>query len=178
MMNRKQNVRLAAVVLTAIAVPNQAPAQTTPITPPIQFVAEQPAGEWLARVFVGANVQNGLGETVGNVNDLVFDPSGHISTVILGVGGFLGMGEKDVGIPFGALTYAADKSGGRIVMVALTKEALLLAPAFKATEKTTYDVVKDRAVTVAHRASEAAGRLKDQAMKTVEDMKKGEPKQP
>jgi len=155
-----------------------ASAQTPKPGDAIRFVAEQPAGEWLARVFMGAIVQNGLGETVGDVNDLVFDPSGRISTVVLGVGGFLGMGEKDVGVPYGALIFKADKDGARIIVVALTKEALLLAPAFKATEKTTYDAAKDKAATLAHRASEAAGKLKDQAMKKVEDMKSDVPKKP
>jgi PRC-barrel domain len=177
-MNKQLSMAIGAVMLSAAVFWSGATAQTTKPGEPIRFVAEQPAGEWLARVFVGSIVQNGLGETVGDVNDLVFDPSGRISTVVLGVGGFLGMGEKDVGVPFGALTYKADKDGARVIVVALTKEALLLAPPFKATEKTTYDVVKDKAVTLAHRASEAATNLKNQAMKKVEEMKNDEPKKP
>jgi hypothetical protein len=174
-MKREISSRIGALILTALVTALPATAQTAA---PIQVVAEQPTGEWLVRVFVGSNVQNSVGETIGDVNDLVFDPSGRISTVILGVGGFLGMGEKEVGVPYSALTYKADGNGARIIVVALTKEALLLAPPFKATEKTTYDLAKDKAVTLAHRASEAASRLKDQAMKKMEDFKKDEPKKP
>ena len=109
----------------------------------VQFVTEQPASEWLARVFLGAVVQNSSGETIGDVNDLVFDRSGHISTVVLGVGGFLGMGEKVVAVPYSALTFNAGKDGARIIVVPLNKESLEQAPAFKAIEKTTLDSVKD-----------------------------------
>ena len=65
------------------------------------FVTEQPANEWLARVFLGQAVLNTTGETVGDINDLVFDRGGRISTVVIGVGGFLGMGEKSVGVAYG-----------------------------------------------------------------------------
>jgi sporulation protein YlmC with PRC-barrel domain len=176
----KKKLAMAAgtIMLAGSVMIVEASAQAPRAGDGIRFVAEQPAGEWLARVFLGAIVQNDLGETVGDVNDLMFDPSGRISTVVLGVGGFLGMGEKDVAVPYGALTYKTDKDGARIIVVALTKEALLAAPAFKATEKTTYELVKDKAVTLAHRASEAAGKLKDQAMKKVDDMKKDEMKKP
>lgn len=137
-----------------------------------QFVTEQPTGEWLARVFLGSAVQNTSGETVGDINDLVFDRSGHIRTVVLGVGGFLGIGEKVVAVPFSALTFNADKDGARIIVAALNKASLEVAPAFKAIEKTTLDSVKDLAVVLAHKASEKAGQITDQAKKKIEEMKK------
>ena len=85
----------------------------------VQFVTEQPGSEWLARVFLGAAVQNSSGETIGDINDLVFDRSGHISTVVLGVGGFLGIGEKVVAVPFSALAFNTGKDGARIIVVSL-----------------------------------------------------------
>ena len=143
---------------------------------PMQFVIEQPASEWRARLFVGAAVENDLGETVGDINDLVFDHSGRINTVVLGVGGFLGMGEKNVAVPFSALTYRHGKDDARIIVVALSKDALTQAPAYKPTEKTALDTVKDKAVELGNSASEKASELKDQAVKKVEDMTKEEPK--
>ena len=136
-----------------------------------QFVTEQPTGEWLARVFLGAAVQNASGETVGDIHDLVLDRSGHISTVVLGVGGFLGMGEKVVAIPFSDLTFSTGKDGARTIIVPLNKASLEQAPAFKALEKTTLDSVKDLAVVLAHKASEKAGQITDQAKKKIEEMK-------
>ena len=137
----------------------------------MQFVTEQPTSEWLARVFLGAAVQNASGETIGDINDLVFDRSGHISTVVLGVGGFLGIGEKVVAIPFSALAFNTGKDGARIIVVPLDKGSLEQAPAFKAIEKTALNSVKDLAVLLAHKASEKAGEITDQAKKKIEEMK-------
>jgi PRC-barrel domain len=171
-------MKLSSIIMAgalALATGSPAWAQAAKPVSTAQFVTAQPAGEWLARVFLGAIVQNDAGETVGDINDLVFSPAGHISTVVLGVGGFLGMGEKDVAIPYGALSFKAGKDGGRVIVVALSKEALKLAPSFKATEKTTYDKVKDKAVDMGQKTVEKAVELKDQAAQKIEDMKKAEP---
>ena len=60
----------------------------------------------------------------------------------------------------------------------MSKDELKLAPAFKATEKTTYDAMKDKAIALGKSASEKAGQFKDQAMKQVEDMTTVTPKKP
>lgn len=152
---------------------NQIPQLSTESSSPaaMKYVTEQPASEWLARVFLGAAVQNASGEMVGDIHDLVFDRSGHISTVVLGVGGFLGMGEKVVAVPFSDLTFSAGKDGARTIIIPLNKASLEQAPAFRALEKTTLDSVKDLAVILAHKASEKAGQMTDQAKKKIEEMK-------
>ncbi len=139
------------------------------------FVTQQPANEWLARVFIGQAVHNAAGETIGDVNDLVFDRKGQITTVVIGVGGFLSIGEKGVGVPFSQLTFNVDKDGQRVIVVALSKQNLMDAPAFMATEKTTYDKVKDKAVDLGHKTVDKAVELKDQAAQKIDDMKKSEP---
>lgn len=154
-------------------------AQSAPSTSAdMAFVTHQPANEWLARVFLGAAVQNTSGETVGEINDLVFEPSGRISTVVLGVGGFLGMGEKNVAVPYSALSFKAGKDDVRIIVVALSKDALDKAPAFMATEKTTMDKVKEKAADLGHKAAGKAVELKDQAAKKIDEMKKSDPAKP
>ena len=165
-----------ALALAAAPVSGQALAQATGssgVTVP--FVTQQPANEWLARVFIGQVVHNAAGETIGDVNDLVFDRKGQISTVVIGVGGFLSIGEKGVGVPFSRLTFNVDKDGERVIVVALSKQNLLDAPAFKATEKTTYDKVKDKAVDLGHKTVDKAVELKDQAARRIDDMKTSEP---
>ncbi len=174
-MKRHTVILAGALVLATGTLAIQALAQAPKAAGIIEFVTAQPPGEWLAHVFLGAAVQNSAGELVGDVNDLVFDPSGRISTVVLGVGGFLGMGEKDVAIPYSALSFKVDKEGGRVIVVALSKDALALAPAFKATEKTTYDKLKDKAVDIGSKTVDKAVVLKDQAAQKIEDMKKSEP---
>lgn len=165
-----------ALALAAAPLAGQALAQTPGTSrATMPFVTQQPANEWLARVFIGQPVHNAAGETIGDVNDLVFDRKGQISTAVIGVGGFLSLGEKGVGVPFDRLTFSVGKNGERVIGVALSKQDLIDAPAFKATEKTTYDKVKDKAVDLGHKTVDKAVELKDQAAKKIDDMKKGEP---
>lgn len=162
---------LAAAPLTSqvLAQPGGASGATLP------FATQQSANEFLARVFIGQAVHNTAGERLGDVNDLAFDRKGHISTVVIGVGGFLGMGEKSVGVPFSALTFKVGKDGERVVAVALTKQDLTQAPAFKATEKTTFERVKEQATDLGQKAADKAVELKDQASQKIESMRNSEP---
>jgi len=148
------------------------------------FVTQQPANEWSARVFLGETVQNTAGETLGKIHDFVFDRSGHISTVVIAVGGFLGMGEKEVAVPFNAINVHTGSDSKRLIVVSLSAEAIKQAPHFVASEKTKMDLIKEKASEIGHEAAEKAsklkdeaaekaGELKDQAAKKLEEMKKG-----
>lgn len=148
---------------------------TQSITPSIEFVTAQPASQSLARVFLGAPVTNREGHTVGDVNDLMFDMAGNISTVVIGVGGFLGMGEKIIAVPFNALTIGSSSDGARTIMLSATKDALKLAPTFTATEKTTMDAVRDKAVDLGQKTADKANELREQAARKIDDMTKGQP---
>ena len=163
---------VSTLAFAAVPLFVQSPAMAQATAATSQFVTSQPAGEMLGRLFLGAVVKNATGETVGDVNDVMFDRTGRISTVVLGVGGFLGMGEKNVGVPFSGVSFNTDKDGARVILVTLSKEALKAAPDFKATEKSTYEVVKEKAVELGTKASEKAVEFKDQAIKKVDDMKK------
>ena len=66
---------------------------------------------------------------IGDLNDIVLDKEGKVSAVIIGVGGFLGAGEKNVAVPFSALKVT-EKEGKTYLVVDTTKEALEKAPAF------------------------------------------------
>jgi sporulation protein YlmC with PRC-barrel domain len=57
-------------------------------------------GNWRAAKLVGLNVYNDNNESIGAINDLLMDKSGSIKAVVIGVGGFLGIGEHLVAIPF------------------------------------------------------------------------------
>jgi hypothetical protein len=165
-----------ALALAATAFSGQALAQAPgPSGATMAFITQQPANEWLAGVFIGDAVHNAAGETIGDISDLAFGRNGQISTVVIGVGGFLGIGEKGVGVPFNALTYSVGKGGERVITVALSKQDLTLAPKFKATEKTTFGKVKDKAVELGHKARDEAVELKDQTVKKIDEMKKDEP---
>jgi sporulation protein YlmC with PRC-barrel domain len=57
-------------------------------------------GNWRASKLVGLSVYNDNNESLGSINDLLTDKGGNIKAVIIGVGGFLGVGEHLVAIPF------------------------------------------------------------------------------
>jgi sporulation protein YlmC with PRC-barrel domain len=62
-------------------------------------------GEWRATKLAGVSVYNESNEKIGDVNDVILDKSGKATTVILGVGGFLGMGEHYVAVTFDQLKW-------------------------------------------------------------------------
>jgi hypothetical protein len=132
-------------------------------SPKDQFVTLQPAGQWLSSQFIGQRVANDAGETVGNISDLLFDKGGRIVNVVIGVGGFLGIGEKNVAMPYTALSITADANGKRVVKLAVSKEQLKAAPDFKATEKTVYMRAKEKAGKMGEQALEKARELRERA---------------
>src|SRR5262249_56623944 len=92
------------------------------------FGTGQPAGRWRASQFRGQPVTNDAGENIGSISDLLFGKSGRIANVVIGVGGFLGIGEKSVALPYTALSITADPDGKRVVKVAASKEQLKATP--------------------------------------------------
>ena len=62
-------------------------------------------GDWRASKVVGLNVYNEKNESIGSINDLLMDKSGNIKAVVLGVGGFLGMGEHLVAVPYDKVKF-------------------------------------------------------------------------
>ncbi len=62
-------------------------------------------GNWRASKLVGLSVYNDNNESLGSINDLLMDKDGNIKGVVLGVGGFLGVGEHLVAIPFDKMKF-------------------------------------------------------------------------
>jgi sporulation protein YlmC with PRC-barrel domain len=62
-------------------------------------------GQWRSSKLIGIDVYNEANEKVGNIEDLILDKSGKIENVVLGVGGFLGMGEHYVAVAFDKLKW-------------------------------------------------------------------------
>jgi sporulation protein YlmC with PRC-barrel domain len=113
--------------------PAQPAAPTTTETAPAAPVVR--ADGFLATDLIGETVYNGTGddaEKIGDVNDLVLAADGQIESVVVGVGGFLGIGEKDVAVNFEEIDWA-DRDGDRWMVVATTKDQLKEQPAFDRT---------------------------------------------
>lgn len=136
------------------------------------FKAEQTPGEWRMATYLGSPIYSAGGEQMGDVKDVLFDRTGKIQTVVIGVGGFLGLGEKRVAVPFEVVTYSDDNDVRRII-VPLTKEALQSAPAYKVSEKTTMEKVTETATEVAEKASKKAVELKDKAVEKYQEYQEG-----
>lgn len=72
-------------------------------------------------------------DDIGEINDLVVTADGNVSAVILGVGGFLGLGERDVAVNMGAITVVSEEgdSNDRFLVVKTSKEQLEALAEFK-----------------------------------------------
>ncbi len=90
---------------------------------PEQILASSVIGK---TVYTGADEE---GEAIGDVNDVVINAAGGAEALVIGVGGFLGIGEKDVAVNFDRVSLS-DKDGERIIVVSATKEELQAAPQF------------------------------------------------
>src|SRR5207248_11596275 len=67
--------------------------------------AEAYHGDWRTSKVVGLSVYNSKDENIGAISDLLMDKSGNIKAAVVGVGGFLGMGEHLVAIPFEKIKF-------------------------------------------------------------------------
>ena len=76
-----------------------------------KFVASQSADQWVFSKFKGTDVVGPNDESIGAVNDLLFDKSGKILGVMVGVGGFLGVGQKNVAMEIGAFQMVPASTG-------------------------------------------------------------------
>ena len=65
-------------------------------------------GDWRASKMVGLSIYNDKNESVGSINDLLTDKSGSIKAVVIGVGGFLGVGEHLVAVPFDKFKFVSE----------------------------------------------------------------------
>jgi sporulation protein YlmC with PRC-barrel domain len=91
--------KLAAMAAISMLVSTAALAQT-------QTASDK--GQWQASKLIHMNVYNAQNEKIGDIKELMLDKNGKVSTVAIGVGGFLGMGERDVAVKFDQLKWSND----------------------------------------------------------------------
>ena len=77
-----------------------APAATTTTTAPAAH-----AGMWRTSKLIGLNVYNDQNEKLGDISEILLDPSGKVDGVVIGVGGFLGMGEHNIKVEMSKLKF-------------------------------------------------------------------------
>jgi hypothetical protein len=106
---------LAATALLSTAALAQAPAPKDPPTgqsstmtkteTPAKETQTQSSNEWRGSKVVGLYVYNDANERLGSINELLMDSSGKVAKAVIGVGGFLGIGESDVAVNFDQLKF-------------------------------------------------------------------------
>lgn len=76
------------------------------------FIAGEGPDQWRASKLAGTDVLGPDGKKVGSVSDVLMDHDGHAAAVVIGVGGFLGIGQKDVALPFAEVHFTQDPRPG------------------------------------------------------------------
>lgn len=96
------------------------------------FVQQQGQNEWRGSKLIGANVYGPDNKSIGSIDDVIVASDGQITAAVIGVGGFLGVGQKDVAVPFNSLQVMrkADSSSIEKITVTYTKDQLKDAPKF------------------------------------------------
>jgi sporulation protein YlmC with PRC-barrel domain len=123
-------MKFTSITLAALLLASPAALAQTATTADGHFYTHQ-QGEMRASKLIGTKVTNAANESVGEINDVVLGRDGKVAAVIIGVGGFLGMGERDVAISYGGLKFAKDSNGRDVITVNTTKDQLKAAPAWK-----------------------------------------------
>ena len=177
-----RHILLASTCAAAIAMATAANADTvqpaaadTGVTHQIQTAAAdkdaaqraKARNDVRAETLIDQSVTNFEGDTVGDIESVIVGPSGKVRAVVVGVGGFLGMGERLVALDWDELEIS---DNGDTVRVAATAEELKALPAYtyddEARRGTTYE--DERFVRAADRASDRAERGAERAAERAE----------
>jgi len=145
-MLKKLMITTASLSLLTGAALAQAPDQQQPApsaTPSAssakaQVITEQKPDQMLASKFKGTNVIGSNNEKIGDVSDLLFDKDGKVLAYVIGVGGFLGIGSKDVALsPTSFQVQPANDRESMKLKLSMTKDELKNATEFKPHKETT-----------------------------------------
>jgi len=119
---------LAVVGALCVAVPAaaQVAGGTTTVEASVVESTRLAMGWSVKKTLMGKNIYNDVGAKVGQVADLIIAPDKNVSYVIVGAGGFVGIGRHDVAIP---VTQIQDKAG-KLVMAGATKASIKAMPEF------------------------------------------------
>ena len=123
--------KLIAVALGAVLLGGAALAQGS-----TQIMTSVPAQSVTVKDWYKQSVYDPSNNKIGEIDDVLLSPDGKVNALIVGVGGFLGMGEKHVALPFNAVKHTA-KDGKVYLTLDTTRDALKAAPGLKYDRKST-----------------------------------------
>jgi hypothetical protein len=107
MFAKSMTVGLVGTALLASVAFAQTPTATTDRAggATISASADSYQGNWRSSKLVGLNVYNDANESLGSISELLLDQTGKVQAAVIGVGGFLGVGERMVAIPYEKLKF-------------------------------------------------------------------------
>ena len=116
----------------AVVEGDAAPVEGAEVAQPVEGqIFEQSADQVLGSTLLDATVASPEGETIGDVADMVVSSDGQITGVVIGVGGFLGIGEREVAVEFDQIEISEDEGGTITFVLNATREQLEAAPEFQ-----------------------------------------------
>ncbi|HEX6001209.1 MAG TPA: PRC-barrel domain-containing protein [Hyphomicrobiaceae bacterium] len=122
----------AALLCIAVSTTSVALAESGPGGTATESMWHTPqSGELRASQLIGTSVKNPAGETIGDINEVVIGKDGKVAAVVVGVGGFLGIGEHEVAVRLESLQLTHGTDQGTTATLNATKEALKSAPEWK-----------------------------------------------
>ena len=101
-----------------------------------QVISQQSPSQWLGSKLMGTDVIGPNNEKIGDVSDVLIDKSGKVDALVVGVGGFLGIGTKDVALPMTVFEIVPAGSGANNtssdqLRLSMTKDQLQQHAEFK-----------------------------------------------
>jgi sporulation protein YlmC with PRC-barrel domain len=91
----------AVLVSTPVLAQSSQPTAPSPQTSAGGWATQLQPDQWRASDLEGLSVySSNNGDKIGDISELIFDNSGKVQAVVIGVGGYLGIGERDVAVPF------------------------------------------------------------------------------
>lgn len=134
---------LGALTVSGALAQSPSPAPSSSSSPPAavqsqteksgkaDFVLSQKPDQWVATKFKGTEVLGSDNQKIGSISDILFDKSGKIDAFVVSVGGFLGMGAKEVALAPSAFdTVPGDNGGAQKLKISMSKEDLTRAQNF------------------------------------------------
>lgn len=122
----KTLIALSAGLMLATAAIAQQPAPSGKV----ELMSSIPKDSATVTDWYKQSVYDQSNSKIGDVSDVLVSPDGHVTALIVGVGGFLGAGEKDVAVPFSAVKHTM-KDQKIYLTMDTTKDSLKAAPGFK-----------------------------------------------
>ena len=163
---------MSLAVGTALAVVSPVFAQT-PAAPAVKaavpagvFFKGQTVGQYMAKdKLLGLNVLSKDGTVIGSIEDLILSTSNTVEGVIIGVGGVAGIGEKKIGVRYGALQIATKDGKTTITLPQASKDVLAAVEPYKRADapRSLLQKAGDKAKELTDKTKEAAGPALDKA---------------